>query len=108
MSRCCGVTVAAIPARAPSTNCSAALVVMCSNTMRRLRVALGERLQHRLDEARLALEDVHRRIGDLAVHLQHQVELRHALEHPVQARDIGDAGLRVRGGAGRVELARRG
>ena len=38
------------------------------------------RLEHPVDEARFAVEDVDRRIGDLAVHLQHQARFGHGLE----------------------------
>ena len=99
------MTVAATPARLPRTKSTAARVVMCSNTTRSAGSALGERRQHALDEARLAIEHVDRRVGDLAVHLEHHAELGHAREHRLDAAYVGDAVLRVGGGAGRVELA---
>ncbi len=68
-------------------------------------MTLDETGEHGLDEAHLAIEDVDRRVGDLAVHLQHDVELAHAREHGVDAFDVRDARVRVGRRAGGVELA---
>ena len=73
--------------------------------MRRRGMARDQRREHAVDEARLAVEDVHRRVRHFAVHQQRQVARCHALEHRLDAADVGDAGVRMGGGAGRVELA---
>ena len=70
-----------------------------------LQVPGRERRQHRLDEARLALEDVDLRVGHLAMHLQHHADLGHARQRRVDAAHVGDAGVGVRGRTGRIELA---
>ena len=67
--------------------------------------ACHERCQYALDEACLAIEHVHLRVSHLAVNQQRQVERRHGSQCRLQARDVGDPGIRVRGGAGRIELA---
>ena len=64
-----------------------------------------QRRQHVFDEARLAIENIDRRIGDLAMHLQHHAALAHALEHRIEPANVGDARFRMGGGAGRIELA---
>ena len=79
-------------------------VVTCSKTMRRLRERSTSRRQHAVDEARLAIEHIDVRVGDLAVNLQDEAELAHASQHRLELADVGDAGVGVRGGAGRVEF----
>jgi len=69
------------------------------------RMALGQRRQHRVDEARLALEHIDCGISDFTVHLQHQARLRHALEHRIEPPYVGDSGGGVGGSARRIELA---
>ena len=59
-SRCCGVIVAPMPSRALRTKSTAWRVVMCSNTMRSFGKRLRHRLEHRVDEARFAIEHVDR------------------------------------------------
>ena len=103
-SRCCGVMVAPTPSRAPRTNCAAAAVVMCSNTMRSFGKRCTRRSEHLVDEARFAIEHVDRFVRDFAVHLQRHADFAHAGEHVVDARDVRDAGIGIRGRAGRVEL----
>ena len=68
-------------------------------------MARGQRCEHRIDEARLAREYIDCRIGDLAVHLQHQPHLRHACEHRIEPARIGDSRVGVRSGARGVQLA---
>ena len=68
------------------------------------RKPLRQRLQHPIDEAWLALEHVHGRVGHLAMHQQDQAELLHALQHAASCADVGHAGIGVGGGAGRIEL----
>ena len=57
-----------------------------------------------VDERRLAVENVDRRIGVLAVHQKRHVDLFHALEHAHDFVVIGDAGRRIGGGVGRIEF----
>ena len=83
---------------------TAARVVMCSNTMRSCGWRAVQRRQHALNEARLAIKHIDRRIGHFAVHLQHHAELAMCASTPSRRREIGDPGLRVRRGTGRVEL----
>ncbi len=47
-------------------------------------MALEQRHEHALDEHGLAVEDVDRRIGDLAMDEQRHADLRHAGEHRVE------------------------
>ena len=57
-----------------------------------------------LDEHRLAVEDVDLGIDVLAVHQERHVDLFHALEHAHDLAVVGDAGGRIGGGVGRIEL----
>jgi hypothetical protein len=70
-----------------------------------LRMARERRREHLGDEARLAVEHVDLAAGDLAVHLQWHAELGHARQGCIDVSDVGDTGIGVGGGAGRVELA---
>ena len=65
-----------------------------------------QRQQVTLDEDALAIEDVDRRIGDLAVHQQRQLMFLHRLQHGIDVRQIAHTRLRIGGGAGRVILHR--
>jgi hypothetical protein len=62
--------------------------------------------QHGIDEHRLAIEDVHRRIGHLAMHQQRHAELLHARQRRRAFLQVADAGIRIGRGAGRIELDR--
>ena len=55
--------------------------------------------------ALLAVEHVHLRVGDLAVHLQHQPELRHRFQRGPHALDRGDACVGMRRRTRGIELA---
>ena len=68
------------------------------------RMALDERGELALDEDALAVEGIHVVARDLAVQLQHDVPLLHALEHGLAARERGDAGIRMRRAACGVAL----
>ena len=57
-----------------------------------------------LDEHRLAVEDVDLGIDVLAVHQERHVDLFHALEHAHDLAVVGDAGGRIGGGVGGIEL----
>jgi hypothetical protein len=65
-----------------------------------------QRKQHGIDEHRLAIEDIHRRIGDFAMHQQRQAERLHARQRGRAFLQVADAGIRIGGGAGRVQLHR--
>ena len=65
-----------------------------------------QRHHHLVDEHRLAVEQVHRRVGDLAVHQQQQTGALHRLQRRVGIAEVGDTGVTVGGGTGRVELDR--
>src|SRR6185312_16834555 len=67
-------------------------------------MALGERREHLIDETALALEDIYRRIGHLAVHLEDRPGCAHPLEHRIDAAKVGYSRIRVRRGARRIEL----
>ena len=69
--------------------------------------AAAQRVEHPLDEHRLAVEDVDLGVGHLAVDQQRHAERRHALQHRHDPVDIGDAVRRVRRRVRRVELDRR-
>jgi len=71
------------------------------------RVALQQWLQMALDEHRLAIEDVHRRVGHLAVDQQRHADALHRLQGGADVPGIAHAGIAVGGGTGRVELGRR-
>ena len=96
--------VAATPRRALATNSTARAVVMCSNTTRKRRKALDQRREHRVDEVRFAIEHIDVGLRRFAVHQQRHADLLHARENAVHVLDVGDAGIRMRGGAGRIEL----
>ena len=70
------------------------------------REVAAQRLEHPVDEHRLAVEDVDVGIGHLAVHQQRHADPLHRLEGGAGLRDVGDPGVGVGGGAGRVELDR--
>jgi hypothetical protein len=97
--------VAAVSGPASATYCAASRVVMCSNTTFSREVA-PQRLHHAVDEHRLAVEHVDLGVGHLAVHQQQQAVALHRLQRGVGLADVGDAGVAVGGGAGRVELER--
>ena len=63
-----------------------------------------QRLQHAVDEHRLAVEQVDVGIGDLAMHQQQQAFALHRLQRGVGLADVGDAGIAVGRRAGRVQL----
>ncbi len=69
--------------------------------------AIHQRFQHAIDEGALAVEDVDLGIGQLAVHQKGYVVFLHGGEHGFDPVDRADPGIRVGGGAGRVELDRR-
>ena len=70
--------VAATLAPLACTKSTPSRVVMCSSTSFSAGKSAQQRRQHALDEHRLAVEDVDRRIGDLAMHQQRQAERFHA------------------------------
>ena len=60
--------------------------------------------QHPLDEHRLAIEDVDLGVGDLAVDQQRHADALEGLKHRGDGADRAHAGIRVGGGASRVQL----
>ena len=70
------------------------------------REAGAQRNEHPLDEHRLAVEDIDRRIGDLAMDEQRHVGRLHRLQNAGHLGDIGDAAVGIGGGAGGIELDR--
>jgi hypothetical protein len=79
---------------------------MCSNTTFSAGKVAPQRLHHALDEHRLAVEDVDLGVGHLAMHQQQQALALHRVQRAVGLADVGDAGVAVGGGAGRVQLER--
>ena len=71
-----------------------------------LRQAPHQGFEHSLDEHRLAVEHIDRRVGDFAVHQKRNAELGHRLQRLDRPQDIGHTGSRIGGGAGRVILER--
>ena len=65
-----------------------------------------QRLEHSLDEDRLTIEDVDARIDHLAVDQQGQAFTLHGFERGMHCGHRTDAGIRVGGGTGRIELDR--
>ena len=57
-----------------------------------------------VDENRLAVKNIHRRIGHLAVHQQRHAGLLHGLQHRVGFAYVGHPGVAVCGGASRIQL----
>ncbi len=94
-SRCCGVTVAATPARAPRTNSTAARVVMCSNTTRSVGQPLDERREH-LRSMKRASRSKMSTAGSVTSPCTCSTTSSSAMrvEHRVDAADVGDAGCR--------------
>ncbi len=68
------------------------------------RQSLDDAREHAIDERLLPVEHVDARIGDLAVHLQHEPERRHGFERPPYPLDRGHAGVRMRRRPRGVEL----
>ncbi len=66
--------------------------------------ALDYACQHVVDERVLAIEYVHRRVGHLAMHLQHEAEFGHGFERGPGILDRGHACVRMRRGARRIKL----
>jgi hypothetical protein len=67
--------------------------------------SLQRGLEHFVDETMFTLEYVHLGPGHFAVHQKGHAERAHARQHLVHAPYVGDAGIRVGGGAGGIELA---
>jgi hypothetical protein len=67
-----------------------------------LRHVLQQRLQHALDEHRLAVEHIHRRIGHFAVHQERHAAALHCFERGISLAQVGDAGVGIGGRAGRI------
>ena len=84
---------------------TAARVVMCSNTMRRLGWRSRERRQHLIDEARLAIEHIH--LGSVTSPCTCSTIDSSAMRSSTASSvaHVRDAGVRVGGGAGRIEFA---
>ncbi len=53
---------------------------------------------------RFAIEHIDVGLRRLAVHQQPHADFFHAREDGVDMLDVGDAGIRMRGGAGRIEF----
>ena len=70
-------------------------------------MALQQRLQMALDEDRLAIKDIDRGLGDLAMDQQGHADPLHGLQHRRDRRRIRDPRRRIGGGVGRIELAGR-
>ena len=70
------------------------------------RRGAAERIEHPVDEHRLAIEDVDIAIDHLAMHAERNAVLGHGLEHRADLVEIAHARGRVGGGAGGVELHR--
>ena len=68
--------------------------------------APAKRLEHGVDEHRLAIEHVNLRVGDFAVHQKGHAARLHRFQRVVGVREIGDPGIRMGGGAGRIKLDR--
>ena len=66
--------------------------------------ALDQREEAALEEHPLAVEDVHLRVGDLAVDEQRETRLGHGGQRPVGPGQVGHAGVGVRGRPRGVEL----
>jgi hypothetical protein len=71
---------------------------------RQLRVALEQRDQNRVDEMRFPIEHVDVGAGSLAVHQQRHSDFLHAGQRGADFTDVGDARIRVRRRAGRIEF----
>ena len=67
-------------------------------------MARQQRQQAVLHERRLSVEDIDRGIGGFAVDQHRHPDLFHAFQHRRQCRNIGDAVMRVGGGAGGIEF----
>ncbi len=63
-----------------------------------------QRLQHALDEHRLAVEHVHCRVGDLAVHQQRHAAALHLFQRGVGLAQVGDARIGVGGRSRRIQF----
>ena len=85
--------VAPTLAAAAATNSAASFVVMCSMTTRNAGYLFSSG-EHPLDEHRLAVEEIDRRIGHFAMNQQRQAELLHLGERRITAEEIGNAGVR--------------
>ncbi len=65
---------------------------------------LDDARQYFVDERVFAIEDVHRGVGHLAMHLQHETKLGHGFERGPGILDRGHACVRMRRGARRIKL----
>ncbi len=70
------------------------------------RQPIDQRLQHAVDEHRLAVEDVDIGRGHFAVDAQRHADIGHAFEHAHDVGDVGNAMRGIGGGAGGIELGR--
>src|SRR5690606_17635248 len=65
---------------------------------------LQGRGQHPLQEFALPVENINLRVGDFAVNQQQHAAVHHRFQHRGDVADVGNAGIRVGGGACRVEF----
>ena len=70
------------------------------------RQALAQRVQHGVDEHRLAVEDVNLGCRDLAMGAERQADFGHFLQHLHHLGQIPHAAIRVGGGTGGIEFDR--
>ncbi len=68
------------------------------------RQRLAQRLQDTFDEDSLAVKQVDVAISDFAMNQQRQTQFLHHLQRAHAALEVGDAGVGVGGGAGRIQL----
>ena len=68
--------------------------------------AAAQRVKDGVDEHGLAVENIHRGIGDFAVQAQGQADFGHFLQHSLNLGEILHAGMRIGGGPGGVKLQR--
>ncbi|MNT42562.1 hypothetical protein D3C72_1789860 [compost metagenome] len=69
-----------------------------------MRQALHQWLEHGVDEHRLAVEHVHGRVGDFAVHQERHADFGHRFQRRHRVVHVTHAGVGVGCGAGRVQL----
>jgi len=67
--------------------------------------SLQQGLQHVIDEGFFPVKDVDLRLGNFTMNQQKYAFLGHGVQRRLDVADIGDPGIGIRGGAGRVELA---
>ena len=98
--------VAPVLSPAPFTYATPSSVVICSITIRKSGKRWRIGIEHPLDEHRLAIINVHRRIGHFSMHAKRHIDLAYLFEHRIDRLDAADTAVRIGRRTSRIEFQR--